>query len=121
MTGASDSQSSSSSSSSSAGDELDSSQPTVYDEQIFSLIRAALLARASEAESVGPLAIEGLARKIACEFAQQLETPRAQLRTLLFNLRDAKNRDFVRDVLTRTISPAQLPQLPSEYMASREK
>jgi len=50
-----------------------------------------------------------------------MNNPRLQLRTLLWNLRDAQNPDFVRWVVTRAITPQQLPRITSEEMASAVK
>lgn len=66
--------------------------------------------------------LEDLAHEIALEFATaDLGKPMQQLRALLFNLRDSRNPDFVREVVSRAIPPAQLPSMATEDMASAEK
>lgn len=51
----------------------------------------------------------------------QMKSPRLQLRTLMWNLRDTQNPDFVRLVIAREIAPEQLPKITSEDMASAAK
>lgn len=66
--------------------------------------------------------LEDIAHEIALAFAAaDIEKPTQQLRALLFNLRDSRNPDFIRDVASRAISPAQLPLMATEDMASAEK
>lgn len=90
--------------------------------QISAKVHHALLERLPQlpAEVRAP-DLEGLAREIALELGRQLENPRLQLRSLLWNLRDTRNSDFVRQVAARAITPQQLPTLPSECMASAAK
>merc|ERR1712083_120430 len=66
-------------------------------------------------------ALPDLALEIARELHRQLPNPYTQLRALVFNLRDPKNPDFVREVASRVILPAELPTLASQDMASAEK
>jgi len=68
--------------------------------------------------------ITEVAREIADEFSCQwtkMKNPRGQLRTLLSNLRDLHNPDFVRLVTERQIPPQKLPMLTSDEMASTAK
>merc|ERR1712232_620107 len=48
----------------------------------------------------------------------KLPNPGAQLRTLIFNLKDPRNPDFIKDVLSLEILPEDLPSLSTEEMAS---
>merc|ERR1719210_74926 len=100
--------------------------PGQPDSQICAKIMQALSGRMSELPEEfrkdsqhGKL--KALAHEIASEFTLQLENPRQQLRSLLWNLRDLRNPDFVRDVMGRVILPRQLPMLASEEMASAAK
>jgi len=65
-----------------------------------------------------------VAKEIAAEFTAQwgqVKSPRLQLRTFLWNLRDVQNPDFVRLVASREIAPQQVPTIASEAMASTSK
>lgn len=76
------------------------------------------------AYQIGCNQVAKVSQEIAMEFSIQwthLKSPRVQLRTLLFNLRDPQNPDFVRLVATRKIAPRQLPWISSEEMASTAK
>jgi len=46
---------------------------------------------------------------------------RAQVRTILFNLKDKKNPDFRRRVLIGEVSPDEMVTMKSEQMASDKK
>jgi len=81
-------------------------------------------ARELRACQIGCNEVTKVSQEIAMEFSTQwthLKSPRVQLRTLLFNLRDPQNPDFVRLVATRKIAPRQLPWITSEEMASTAK
>lgn len=90
------------------------------DELVRTKIKEALLARSHDALEVGctESVLEKVALDVSVQFKKQLENTKPQLRTVLFNLRDQRNPDFFRDVITGKISPEQLPSLPSEDMAS---
>merc|ERR1712178_291491 len=100
--------------------------------QIHAKVSEAILGRSSDwpqgthENSAPPSAgqVDQLAKEIAAEFTsqwQKLKNPRLQLRTLLWNLRDVQNPDFVRMVACRDIAPQQLPCISSEDMASAAK
>jgi hypothetical protein len=68
--------------------------------------------------------VEKVSHEIAIEFSTQwglMKNPRVQLRTILWNLRDVQNPDFIGSIVTGKISPKELPMITSENMASAAK
>eukprot|EP00928_Gymnodinium_smaydae_P055527 TRINITY_DN3903_c1_g1_i1.p1 TRINITY_DN3903_c1_g1~~TRINITY_DN3903_c1_g1_i1.p1 ORF type:complete len:216 (-),score=56.18 TRINITY_DN3903_c1_g1_i1:74-658(-) len=134
------SSSSSSSSSSGSDDEASAAKPdeplapelVQMGNLIAAKVQAALRARVGSipAGSIpegasSEASLRSVAQLIGTAFARQLgdDGPklRAKLRSLLFNLRDANNPDFVGDVLTGAVAPEHIPTLASEDMASRAR
>eukprot|EP00931_Biecheleriopsis_adriatica_P038537 TRINITY_DN22056_c0_g1_i2.p1 TRINITY_DN22056_c0_g1~~TRINITY_DN22056_c0_g1_i2.p1 ORF type:complete len:369 (-),score=83.26 TRINITY_DN22056_c0_g1_i2:111-1217(-) len=91
------------------------------DEFIRTKVYEALVSRMPEL-TVDLGTLKALSHDIAVEFSDaRMEKARQQLRALLFNLRDTRNPDFIREVVSRSIPVEQLPQMASEDMASAEK
>ncbi|CAK0857490.1 unnamed protein product [Prorocentrum cordatum] len=90
-------------------------------DKVRAKVSEALALRREEVPSEHRDSLPDLALEIAWEFRRQLPNPYAQLRALLWNLRDPKNPDFVRGVASREVLPEQLPTLAPQEMASAGK
>lgn len=74
-----------------------------------------------EEEATTSKVAEEIEKELTKEFGDNGKAYKAQLRTLLFNLRDKRNPDFRRNILSGSIPASRLPLMKAEEMASDRK